>query len=69
MTKRILGPGIGAALGGFVGYSQVLCFNGQCMLTGTWLGGAILGGIVGYLLTNSDPKEPEHVPVRVRKDR
>jgi len=39
--------GIGAALG----YSQILCPNGQCALTGSWQGGALLGGVIGMMFS------------------
>ena len=38
---------IGGAFGTVLGYSQVFCPDGQCALTGSWYGGALLGGLVG----------------------
>jgi hypothetical protein len=48
------GPGIAvtatmAVVGAVVGESQVLCLNGQCVMTGTWIGGTFIGGAFGYL--------------------
>lgn len=36
-------------VGGFIGHSQVLCFNGTCPLTGSWFGGAAIGGVLGFV--------------------
>ncbi len=44
---------LGAAAGGALGYSQVLCWNGQCIFLGTWYGGALLGGGLGLMLASS----------------
>jgi hypothetical protein len=53
--KTVLGIAIGAVVGGLIGYSQVLCAGGQCVITGSWYGGAILGGLVGMFLTGGCP--------------
>jgi hypothetical protein len=51
VRKAILGLLIGAGIGAAVGYSQILCFGGQCALTGSWYGGALLGGMLGTVFT------------------
>jgi len=72
MNRGLLGLCIGAVIGAIVGYSQVLCSNGQCVMTGTWFGGGIIGGLMGYLLLarapHLDADAAERVPVRVRRD-
>ena len=45
--KRILGLVIGAGIGAAIGYSQLFCPDGQCALTGSWYGGAAIGGLLG----------------------
>lgn len=47
MKRFILAVVIGAGFGTVLGYSQVLCPSGQCALTGSWYGGALLGGLLG----------------------
>jgi len=37
----------GAAAGGLIGWSGVLCGDGSCSITGTWAGGAVFGGLLG----------------------
>ncbi len=49
--KRLLFPIIGAGIGAAIGYSQVLCPDGQCALTGSWYGGALIGGMLGMMFT------------------
>ncbi len=53
--RRILGLVLGAVAGGVLGYSQVLCPGGTCPLTGSWLGGALLGGALGLLIAGGCP--------------
>lgn len=48
--RPLLGLIFGVLAGGILGYSQIFCFGGTCPLTGTWLGGAMVGGLFGYLL-------------------
>ncbi len=48
--RMLIGIIVGAGIGAAVGYSQILCFNGQCPLTGSWQGGALIGGWLGLLL-------------------
>jgi hypothetical protein len=38
----------GALIGGGIGFSQILCPDGQCMITGSWFGGGTIGGLLGY---------------------
>lgn len=49
--KKLIAILIGAGIGAAIGYSQVLCIGGQCPLTGSWYGGAALGGLLGLVLT------------------
>ena len=44
--RRLVGLAIGAVAGGVLGYTHVLCPGGTCPLTGSWFGGALLGGVV-----------------------
>lgn len=48
--KPILGVALGSGLGAAIGYSQLLCPDGQCQITGSWYGGALFGGILGMAL-------------------
>jgi hypothetical protein len=71
MTKALFAPLGGALVGAVVGYSQWLCVNGQCPLTGTWWGGALLGALLGALFGSllsshllRQPAAPVPVPVR-----
>jgi hypothetical protein len=49
--KRLIAVLIGAVAGAVIGYTQVLCPGGQCALTGSWYGGAVIGGTLGLLFT------------------
>ena len=49
--KTLLGILIGAGIGAAIGYSQLLCPAGQCALTGSWYGGAAIGGMLGLVVT------------------
>ncbi len=42
--------GLCAAIGGVVGGSGVLCDDGSCAITGTWMGGGFMGGVLGFAL-------------------
>ena len=53
MKKLVAWIAIGAALGGSIGYSQLLCPDGSCQITGSWYGGAVIGGWFGFLLAQS----------------
>ena len=53
LTKSILGIALGAALGAAIGYSELLCPDGGCQITGSWYGGAMFGGIMGLALTGA----------------
>ena len=44
---------LGALLGGAIGYSQILCPDGSCQITGSWQGGAIIGGWFGLLVAQA----------------
>jgi hypothetical protein len=55
MVRTLIGIGIGAVVGGVVGYSQILCFDGTCPLTGSWVGGALIGGFLGMMVTGGCP--------------
>jgi hypothetical protein len=72
MKQGLLGLLAGILLGAWLGHTQWLCWNGHCPLTGTWLGGAILGGLVGFLLAARPPlaaATPVPVPIPVRRPR
>jgi|GEM_PF-2185802 len=51
--KTLAGIALSAAAGAAVGYSQILCPDGSCPLTGSAYGGAIFGGILGYALMSA----------------
>ena len=48
MLKLIAIVGGLAAVGGLIGFSGVLCPDGSCAITGSWYGGATVGGLLGY---------------------
>jgi len=50
-VRSIIIIAVCAAAGAAIGYSQVLCPNGQCALTGSWQGGALLGAVIGLLFS------------------
>ncbi len=50
---RMIGAIVGAGAGGWVGHARLLCFDGQCPLTGSWWGGALIGGLLGLLLVDA----------------
>ena len=50
-----IGMSVGAAVGGVVGYAQWLCPDGSCAITGSWYGGALVGGFVGTFLASLIP--------------
>lgn len=52
MTRQIAWILAGAALGGALGYFQVFCPTGECALTGSWYGGAVIGGLLGLVLSS-----------------
>ena len=47
LIKTIAGIGLFALVGGAIGYSQILCADGGCAITGTPYGGAFFGGMLG----------------------
>lgn len=49
--KQFVAILIGAGLGAAIGYSQFLCPDGTCPLTGSWYGGAVIGGMLGLMFT------------------
>lgn len=36
-----------AVIGAAIGYAGVLCPGGACAITGSWWGGAAIGGVLG----------------------
>ncbi len=46
--KFVLIVGGLAVAGAVVGYAQWFCPDGRCALTGSWWGGATLGGLLGF---------------------
>ena len=65
MIKTLAGIALFALAGGAIGYSQILCANGECAITGTPYGGAIFGGVLGMAVMSSlggktyDPPQPK----------
>ena len=53
LIKTIAGVALFALAGAAIGYSQVLCPDGQCSITGTPYGGAIFGGVLGLAVMSS----------------
>ena len=53
--RRILGLAVGLLAGGILGHYQFFCPGGTCPLTSTWLGGAVIGGLLGTLLLGGCP--------------
>ncbi|MEM6260003.1 MAG: DUF6132 family protein [Planctomycetota bacterium] len=53
LIKTIAGTVLFAATGAAIGYSQVLCPDGQCSITGTPYGGALFGGVLGLAVMSS----------------
>lgn len=41
---------VGAVIGGLIGWSGLLCPNGACAITGTWVGGALFGAFGGMAI-------------------
>ena len=53
-TKRAILIILGFAIvGAAVGYSQVLCPDGYCPLTGSWPGGTAAGAMVGLVVAGA----------------
>jgi len=50
-----LGLLLGAIIGGGIGYAQWLCPGGSCAITGSWFGGALVGGAGGTFLAGLIP--------------
>ena len=53
--RRFLGLSIGLMAGGILGHYHFFCPGGTCPLTSTWLGGAVMGGLFGFLLLGGCP--------------
>lgn len=47
LIKTIAGIAVFALIGAAVGYSKILCINGDCPITGSSYGGALFGGVLG----------------------
>ena len=52
LIKTLAGIAVFALIGAAVGYSKILCLNGQCPITGTFYGGGIVGGVLGLAVMN-----------------
>lgn len=55
LVMKWIGLGVGLLAGGVLGYTQVLCPDGQCAISGSWYGGALLGGVLGFWLLGGCP--------------
>lgn len=53
--RRLIGLAIGLLAGGILGHYHFFCPGGTCPLTSTWLGGAVIGGLLGMLLLGGCP--------------
>jgi uncharacterized protein YcfJ len=53
LIKTIAGIALFALAGGAIGYSKILCANGECAITGTPYGGALFGGVLGLAVMSS----------------
>ena len=53
MIKTIAGVTLFALAGAAIGYSQVLCPDGSCSITGTPYGGALFGSVLGLAVMSS----------------
>ena len=51
-TRFLIAVGVGALLGGMLGYFGQ-CSSGTCPLTSTWWRGAIYAGVIGMLMSFS----------------
>lgn len=60
----------GAVIGGLVGASQIMCPDGQCMITGSWFGGGTVGGLLGFAAAGLLPGriDPSTLPDRTSND-
>ena len=58
LIKTIAGISLFALAGGAIGYSQILCMNGECAITGTPYGGALFGGVLGLAVMSSIGNKP-----------
>lgn len=56
--RTLLALAAGAAIGALVGHSQVLCPTGTCAITGSWMGGGVVGGLMGMTLVGFVPVRP-----------
>ena len=64
LIKTIAAVSLFALVGAAVGYSQILCANGQCQITGTPYGGALFGGLMGLAIMSgiNSPKASDTPP-------
>jgi hypothetical protein len=53
--RRIIGLVVGAALGSGLAYYYGTCSTGACPLTSSWIGGAIVGGLLGMFVVGGCP--------------
>lgn len=50
----------GAAIGAAVGASKIMCPGGECMITGSWLGGGTIGGLLSFAIAGfAIPVKPQ----------
>ena len=63
--KVLLGIAAFTITGGLVGASGILCAGGECVITGTWMGGSVMGAMLGLSIVpglHQRPVESDAAP-------